>query len=258
MQRSIKLHIRNVGRILLTLALLEDEKYHQQIFVECIHCFQQNYNDNFNILVFKSSKELFSSNMEIDILFLDIGLKENNDGIEIGKQMRAKGSKAVFIIISSFKNKHRDAINAGILRYLEKPYTQNEFNDALLFAIKSLQTQRYVIKVSFNGERHFIRILDILFIENYEKSRIIHFVDGNTLKTKSTWDEIINQLPPNMFCFAQRSFLINFHRVSSCTSNSVKMASGQIINISRMSKSDFAKAYQKYLEVQTWEMQYLI
>ncbi|WP_422784929.1 LytTR family transcriptional regulator DNA-binding domain-containing protein, partial [Ruminiclostridium josui] len=58
-------------------------------------------------------------------------------------------------------------------------------------------------------------MLDVAFIENYQKNRIIHFNDGSILKTKSTWEEIVNQLPPNMFCFVQRSFLINFHNVSS-------------------------------------------
>lgn len=243
---------------MLTLALLEDDINHQQIFIECVNCFQQYYTMTFKILVFKSSKEIFSSNVELDIIFLDIGLEEENDGIEIGKQLRAKGSKAVFIIVSSFNNKHREAINAGILRYLEKPYSQNQFNEALLIAIKSLQTQRYVIEVVFNGERHLIRILDVVFIENYQKNRIIHFIDGSILKSKSTWEEIVVQLPPNMFCFAQRSFLINFHNVSSCTSNTIKMSDGEAVKISRLFKNDFTKAYQKYLEVQAWEMHYLI
>jgi len=243
---------------MLSLALLEDEIVHQKSFHDALQNFEKEYADKFDLVIFDSSSEILKSNLEYDIIFIDIGLKDNEDGITIGQKLRDAGCKSLFIIISSYTNRHKDAINIGVIRYIEKPFKQANFNEALLCAVKHLQTQRYVISITFNGQTKLIHTLDIIYIENYRKKRIIHLDNGITHETTSTWQYIVNALPSHMFCFIQKGILINFHHLTELTANTITLPKGDVIRISRNRKDKFREAYVRYVEKQMWESHYLL
>lgn len=84
-----------------------------------------------------------AENFRPDIAFMDIQMPGIN-GIEAMKEIRRTNSSTVFIILSAYDkfDYAKEAINLGVLDYLNKPFSKGMIVDVLGRAIKQIDTAR--------------------------------------------------------------------------------------------------------------------
>ncbi len=104
-----------------TIMLCDDEPNIITQTKELIIQYSVERNREYEILCCTSARELMEAPFNYDILFLDIMLGSGIDGINIGKQLRDAGNKALFCIVTSYKDRAIDGYEATVFRYLLKP-----------------------------------------------------------------------------------------------------------------------------------------
>lgn len=231
---------------MLKIALCDDELVFKKIIEELLVNASIKYNEDFAFEYFPSSSALLEAPFDYDILFLDIRLEENRDGITIGKQLRDKGNTAVFILVTSLTDRYREGYQAGVHRYLEKPIKPEKFEEALISAVKHLKTSPQKIEIKFKTYSDIVKVEDIVYIESFNRKRCVH---TGTAKytTLETLDSFSERLPAGQFYYPQKCYLINFSHVVATSKSEVKMSDGNTITFIKGKYQDFNEKFMRYL-----------
>jgi two-component system response regulator YesN len=106
---------------------------------------EKNYGKDCILESAKSGREVIelADKLRPDIIFMDIEMPGIN-GIEAIKEIRSSNSSTIFIIISAYPkfNYAKEAINLGVLEYINKPIEQKKIIEVLDKAIKKTDEKR--------------------------------------------------------------------------------------------------------------------
>lgn len=220
------------------LVAIEIKKYLESYFMQ---------NDlDYGFLYFSSSTELLKAPFTYDILFLDIMLENNNDGIEVGKKLRRMGCKAIFVLITLCNDRTLDGYSATVFRYLVKPVTHEKFCETMSEVYKYWTEESEAVSFKFNHETYHEKINDIIMFELYNRVMTIHTTHGK-YKITTTWKELEELLKGKSFYKPQRGFYINLRHVATNNKISVTMRNGIRIAFIKGTYNEFNKAFMKYL-----------
>ncbi len=232
---------------MIKIAICDDEPAFEKAFKELLTVASIKHNEEYTLSYYPTSTALIEAPFDYDILFLDINLEEGKDGIAIGKQLRGKGNTAVFILVTSLMNRYREGYKAGVLRYLEKPINPEEFEEALISAVKWIRHSPQKIDVKFKTHCNIVNIEDIIYIESYGRKRYVYTTVAQYL-TLETLDSFYNRLPVGQFYYPQKCYLINFTHVAATTKTELKLSNGKTIAFIKGKYQDFNKSFMKFLE----------
>lgn len=232
---------------MIHIALCDDEPIFKKTIEDLLVNASIKYNEDYTFSYFSSSTALLNAPFNYDILFLDIKLEENIDGISVGKQLRDKGNAAVFILVTSLTDKYREGYKAGVHRYLEKPIKPDEFYEALISAIKFIRTSPQKIEIKFKTHSDIVKIEDIIYIESYNRKRYVYTITSK-FSTLETLDSFYNRLPAGQFFYPQKCYLINLAHVTATSRTEVAMSNNKIITFIKGRYQSFNEEFIKYLE----------
>lgn len=182
------------------------------------------------------------------LLFLDIMLDQDNDGISIGRELRRKGNSALFVITTSRQDRFQDAYTATVFRYLLKPIKQDELYRVMTEALEYLNMNQRTFFVKFKYETRHVRISDIVYIESYMRKRYIT-TKSEKLPTTETWESILKDLEfETCFFRPKKTYLINLMNVASHSPAGVRMVDGTEISFEKGRYELFLKHLDGYLK----------
>lgn len=211
----------------------------------CIDNFFISINEPYTIQSCNNSKELFSTIQYYDLLFLDIELS-NENGIEIGMQLKNKKFDCIIIITTHFMKYAIDGYKINAERYFIKPINQSEFNLEMTSIIHKYYNNLlgfYDSKLS-NNKIHF---KNILYIEFFNRKTIIHFTNDKIIETLYPLKHWIQITKNSFFAQPHKSFLINLNYISALKKNEIMMFNDEVIPLSRHFKESFLKKYEDNL-----------
>ncbi len=98
-----------------------------------------------------------------DIAFMDIQMPGIN-GIDAMREIRKTNSKTVFIVLSAYDkfDYAKEAINLGVLEYVNKPFDQEKIKDVLKAAMAEVDKERQMRKAELDIKERFETIIPII------------------------------------------------------------------------------------------------
>jgi DNA-binding LytR/AlgR family response regulator len=183
-----------------------------------------------------------------DLALLDIELKGNRGGIEIGRWI-SRNLKIPFIYLTAYSdaNTINMAINSGPYVYLIKP-----IEPAVLIANIKLAITQQALNYSPQVADKFFLDTDsgkepvilsrLLWVESADNYSVLNYVDGRHQILRSTLSFLESALP-SYFIRIHRSYLINIRKVNTLSSSKVRIAS-TFLPVGRTYKD----ALKKYLD----------
>lgn len=198
--------------------------------------------------LYTSSQELvnaFTNGMQYDVLFADIDMPEL-DGIRLGVELREFFSDTVLIYVSNRKDLVFRAFQAQPFRFIRKELFQEALPGLMTEIIDEIH-RRAGGKITFpcgNGAV-MLRPKDILYVESFKKSQILHTLSKN-IEVQSSFQKIMTQLRDYGFVQAHKSFYVNCHYIFSLNRTTLELDDHTIIPIGRSHVQNVRDRFRQY------------
>lgn len=222
------------------IAICDDEQIQRSMLREQINYYSIQKSIDFEIKEFSSGRLLLQSNFHFDLLFLDIYLKDDYNGLDYAKKLRDMGNTSFIVFFTSLNESNfiRAGYTVGAFRYLVKPIDQFDINSLMDDFICKISNHSDKISITANKCDYFININDIIFIESISRKRSIYVADYK-IETWETLSSLYNRLPQDIFLYPHKCFVVNINHVENLTNNQILMSTGTTITLGRRYYKDF-------------------
>lgn len=163
--------------------------------------------------------------MSPDIIFLDIEMPYAS-GMD---WLSTANTSSLVILTTAYEQYALRSYDFNVVDYLLKPIPYARFSKAIVKARKLLQKDLetegvdYIVVKVTQTKRHKILFRDITYIEAQQNYCDIHRRDDTSLMVRATLNNILEQLPSDMFCQVHRSFIVNKTRITSMDSSRINI-----------------------------------
>lgn len=229
----------------MNIAVVDDES----VIREQVENFIRKQCPDCSLRTYSAGEELLSDGRRFDIIFLDIRM-EGAGGIETARELRRRQEESVLIFITGMKDYVFEAFDVSAFHYLLKPLKEQKFREVLDRAVREAgklkRQRRRQLFVRTKGRSLTIDQDDILYIESKAKKAEIHTVK-ETLEIYAAMSELEEQLGEN-FYRCHRGYLVNMAYIVEYGADSISLAGGGTVYLTRKKHSEFVKAYMWYLQ----------
>lgn len=205
---------------------------------------------------FSSAEEMLHSIKKIDIGILDIAMG-NQNGIDLGRELRQKFSDVRLIYITSFEQYAIQAINdVHAYSYLCKPLDSKKMYTQLMelfsdFLKKDVEKIFYNVMDSNNKEHAAVslKLDDILYFEYVKRQRrVIIVLENETYVYECIFEKIVDELKEYDFIVNCRGNLVNLKHVVKIKGYTVYLDNDKTLPISQRRMTEFKKDLNNFLQ----------
>lgn len=229
-------------------AVCDDEKIFCETVKQELADYMKDTDISYQLDTYNTTKGLLSSEINYDILFMDIEFKNepNNAGLTAAEQY-AKNRHTLTILLTSHREEMANGYKIRAFRFLVKPIQKELFHEALDSALQALAQNQRII-VYHNGGATSIHVSDIIYAEAEHKKSLIRTADGIY-----TYPEGITRLRKILendasFFMPHKSYLINMNYVDKIYPSVLTFTiCDEKIPISRLQNKAFQTHYLNYI-----------
>lgn len=163
--------------------------------------------------IFTNPNELLSytENNEVDILFLDIDLKSDINGIELAAKFRKKNKSAYIIFLTAHFEFAMLAYKVKTFDYLLKPFSISKLEETVLrLSDDAFKNKEQYVK--FGNGKYIIKQSDIFYIEKEKSKSIVHTAQSD-IEVYASFNNLSVCLPEN-FKRCHKSYIVNTEKIS--------------------------------------------
>lgn len=238
----------------MKIAILDDEfTCHHALHNTILEWKNNKGIDTLSIYHFMSSEDFLSvhnPNKSFDLIFLDIEIQDEINGIELAKQIRKADEYVQIVFISNYIKYAQAGYGLNALRYLHKPVLSEQIIECLNIAFSQwkLRTGTKLI-ITSKSSTIVIPHHSILYIESQGHELLIHKTDHTKLKTvRCDLKQITLMLSSEMFVQCHRSYIVNLEYVRMFTSSEIFLANGCTIPIGKKYKALFSSSFNHFYQ----------
>lgn len=240
-----KVHRR--GDLKMKILIYDDNENDTFSVIKLIDNYFLNKRINYEIVECTSTPSLFERINNCDLIFLDIEINEEN-GIEIGKEIRKRNSNVQIIIISNYSKYLIDGYKIQADRYFLKPIKHDEFNIEFENVIDHyLREYNGIFDKKIHKKKIYYK--DIIYVEFIERKTKIHLSNSKEIITPyplKYWEDVLKE--ENFFAKPHKSFIINFQYISGFSKTDIILITAETIPLSRHYKQSFDESYLDFLQ----------
>lgn len=173
-----------------------------------------------------------SGGHSIDLLFMDICLPDDVNGIDVVRRLFPYASKTQVVYVSGYAEYCTKAYQSEHVYFLLKPVEQASLFDAIDKALANVESwESQPIGLSVGGNVVRVDPEQIEYIESVRR-KIRVCVEGRDIEAYGSLAHMMEVLPKS-FMQCHKSFIINIARVSELRSDELVMMSGARIPVSQ-------------------------
>ena len=199
------------------------------------------------ILLFPCGEELLRYNRQIDIVFLDIQMK-NIDGMETARKLRANKFRGILIFITVLKEMVFQSFEVQAYDYLVKPIEEKQFEKTMERLYASIQNaSKASLLVQKGYESRIISFDDIVFCEIIDRKIYLNLVSSEVIDYYDRIENLETKLDKRFFR-CHRSYLINLKYLKGYKNGIAYMKDGKEIPVSRLRSREFSNVVLQYMK----------
>ena len=238
--------------LIYKVAVVDDEAAVVEQLSDWLDVYGKAEGHEFIIDKFGGTTQFMKSDPEdYNIIFMDINLPHEENGMKIAKRLRENRSKAVIIFCTNYPQYAINGYEVGALNYLIKPLNKHSFENTMKRAMRVLSemcANKIIIK-TVEGKR-FVNIADIVYIEVMIHNVYYHIKRGDkiiTERTRGSLNEVEIMLTDMNFARCSACYLVNMAYVTGIEKNGVQIYDGQTLSLSRKYAKDFTNKIMRYM-----------
>ena len=235
----------------MKIAICEDNTVFAKELAARIQAFFENKNRIPSIEFFADEKlvqRMSEDANAFDMIFMDIDLGGEKDGVEISHKLRAYASRIPLIFITSLENRAIDGYDVDAFGFLVK----RTYAEKLPLVLEKLWKQLYETKtltVTEKSEMHVLPIKDILWIESDGRNSLVHTFDKTFTDVRSI-QNLAAILSETDFIECFKSVFVNVEKIKSVNADTLILLNDHKLPVSRRSRKGVMLAVMKKVREQ--------
>ncbi len=181
----------------------------------------------------------------IDLVFLDINLSSEKDGIDIAKMLNEEYNLP-FIFLSSYSDPVtiKRAVKTYPEAYLVKPFSKSELFSAIeLMKLKKTSFKENFVIIKDGNKQVKLNAEEIVYVKS-DKNYLEITTKTNRIVTRYSLETFLLELNDKFFMRTHRSFALNLNAITSLEHQSVWINDVEL-PLSRKYKEDVFLAFAK-------------
>ena len=188
--------------------------------------------------------------LDYDLFFLDIefGKSASMNGFRLAEIIREHNRASVIVFTTNSKNYLQQGYQVFAYRYLLKPVSKEQIFDCLDYCMTNTLagSAPFLPFVKKDGVSR-IRIKEIILVESGLHSVSLRTLNGTeTTRLYESFEDYINNFPPEWFLRIQRGLLVNVLYITRFTKDTIFLSTGLDFIIGRRYRSDVYKRLQSF------------
>ena len=232
---------------MIRIAICDDEKHMSEHIRSMVSDFFRKKNREISLRMFSSGEELLSYNGQIDILFLDIQMKDM-DGMETARRLRADKFRGFLVFITVLKEMVFQSFEVQAYDYLVKPVDDKQFEktmERLYASMQNASEDSLLVQKGYEGR--IIREEEIVFCEVIDRKIYLNLASGEVVDYYERIENLETKLD-NRFYRCHRSYLINLKHLKGYKNGTACMDNGKEIPVSRLRSKEFSGVVLQYMK----------
>ncbi len=232
----------------MKVGVCDDERFVRKTLVEQV----KRVYPSFQVQEYESGEELLEEAAGLDIIFLDVKL-DGMDGLETARQIRRNGVKSVLIFLTAWEAYVFQAFDVEAFHYLLKPLKKEKFYHVMELAVKRAEEIRQEKKeqgksivIKSGAVTRRIDVEGIIYAE-VQNRKITLYSTQEKFEYYGKLSDLRQELGED-FISPHRSYLVNFHYVSSYCAASITMDNGAEVPLAKQRYREFVKQYLQYMK----------
>lgn len=240
----------------MIIGICDDEKFaRMSVRKLCEEYFNQNEIEN-SYIEFESGEDVLSYSMQadseqIDLLFLDIEMKEMN-GICLMEQLLSQNAIWRIAFVTGYKDKVFDAFGQKTIGFILKPPSYEQVVKMLGIVQREKQENAELEFKGYNGELHCVRLEQIAYLRAERSYTGIYlYAQGEEETVHFVVSKKIGELERSLCSYpvlrVHKSYLINLANVVNVGEEISLRNTDEKIPIGRKYKEQVRTAYAAYI-----------
>ena len=232
---------------MIRIAICDDEKHMSDHIRSMVLNFFRKKNREISLRMFSSGEELLNYNGQIDILFLDIQMKDM-DGMETARRLRADKFRGFLVFITVLKEMVFQSFEVQAYDYLVKPVDDKQFEktmERLYASMQNASEDSLLVQKGYEGR--IIREDEIVFCEIIDRKIYLNLASGEVVDYYERIENLETKLN-NRFYRCHRSYLINLKHLKGYKNGTACMDNGKEIPVSRLRSREFSGVVLQYMK----------
>ena len=185
---------------------------------------------------------------DYDLFFIDIEMPQMQ-GLELARIIRKYSWRSDIIFVTSHDEFSREGYETRAWRYIIKEQMDEEIPRAIDDLMKewlSAKRESVMLEVAGGAERVYLDELEYLEVER--KYVIYHRVGGKEpVRVRQSLKDAIGMLDQDTIVQINRYAVVNLLHLEGWREKTIRMRTGQKLDISRMHMKSFKEAFKQYM-----------
>lgn len=233
----------------MRIAVCDDESGVREEVVRLIRTQQPEA----EVAAFAAPAEMLADGRDFSIVFLDIAMDAQADGIALARairlrQAREKSVRSILIFITGYSAHMQEAFDVNAFHYLLKPLDAEKFRRVFRRAwaeaaqLEARAARSIMVKAA--GMQRKIPVRDVLYAESANKRVWIHSF-GGSLEAHARMDDLERALG-SAFFRSHRCYLVNMEHIAAYSVDTIELVNGARLLLAKKKYPAFVKAFLRY------------
>lgn len=220
------------------IAIVEDNRAAAGKLKEYLERFSKEENLVIYIDVFDEALSFLEHYKPVyDIVFMDIEMP-HLDGMEAARRLRKLDQKILLIFVTNMAQFAVKGYEVDALDYMVKPVQYPDFKQKFQRAVARCRKDADAILVIQQDQVSRVLLRDIRYVE-VRGHRLIYHTEYGEMEGGGTLRETAEKLRDKGFLRCNKCYLVNFKHIINVQADTLLMAGGDELKISRPRKKDF-------------------
>jgi DNA-binding LytR/AlgR family response regulator len=186
-----------------------------------------------------------------DILLLDICMP-GILGTDVAKALRKNGDKTEIIFLTTSTEFAVEAFSLKATHYLVKPFTQNQFNEAMdraMLHMRQFHNHKIMLRI-VGGGIQVIDLEDVIYIESTSHTQTLYLQNGKEATVRQSLSKLLtmfDSISKGQFASPFKGYIVNLAAIRTIKPEQLEMVTGKQIPLIKREYRQFQEKYFAYI-----------